>query len=108
MENRDAISPALKRARAKGIKVITWDSDADAAARDFFVNQATPQGIGYTLMDHAARLMGGKGEFAIIVGSITAANMIEWQKYIKERMAEKYPNIKLIDVRPATTSRESR
>jgi len=100
VENRDAISPALKKAREHGIKVITWDSDADQGARDFFVNQATPQGIGYTLMDHAARLMGGKGEFAIIVGSITAANMIEWQKYIKERMAEKYPNIKLIDVRP--------
>jgi rhamnose transport system substrate-binding protein len=100
VENRDAISPVLKKARERGIKVITWDADADPAARDFFVNQATPQGIGYTLMDHAARLMGGKGEFAIIVGSITAANMIEWQKYIKERMADKYPNIKLIEVRP--------
>jgi rhamnose transport system substrate-binding protein len=100
VENRDAISSVLKKAREHGIKVITWDSDADTAARDFFVNQATPQGIGYTLMDHAARLMDGKGEFAIIVGSITAANMIEWQKYIKERMADKYPNIKLKDVRP--------
>ena len=100
VENRDAISSVLKKAREHGIKVITWDSDADTAARDFFVNQATPQGIGYTLMDHAARLMDDKGEFAIIVGSITAANMIEWQKYIKERMADKYPNIKLKDIRP--------
>jgi rhamnose transport system substrate-binding protein len=100
VENRDAISSALKRARKQGIKVITWDSDADPAARDFFVNQATPQGIGYTLMDHAARLMDGKGEFAIIVGSLTAANMIEWQKYIKERLADKYPQITLKDVRP--------
>ncbi len=100
VENRDAISSVLKKAREHGIKVITWDSDADTAARDFFVNQATPQGIGYTLMDNAARLMGDKGEFAIIVGSLTAANMIEWQKYIKERLADRYPDIKLIDVRP--------
>lgn len=100
VENRDAISSALKKAREHGIKVVTWDADADPAARDFFVNQATPQGIGYTLMDNAARLMNNQGQFAIIVGSITAANMIEWQKYIKERMADKYPDIKLRDVRP--------
>jgi rhamnose transport system permease protein len=100
VENRDAISAALKKAQEHGIKVITWDADAQPDARDFFVNQATPQGIGYTLMDNAARLMNNKGEFAIIVASTTAANMIEWQKYIKERMADKYPEIKLKDVRP--------
>ncbi|HEY2882660.1 MAG TPA: substrate-binding domain-containing protein, partial [Pirellulales bacterium] len=100
VENQDAISSVLKKARAHGIKVVTWDADAEPAARDFFVNQATPKGIGYTLMDHAARLMNGKGEFAIIVGSITAANMIEWQKYIEERMADKYPQITLKAVRP--------
>ena len=100
VENRDAIASSLKKARQHGIKVVTWDADAEPAARDFFVNQATPQGIGYTLMDHAARLMNSKGEFAIIVGSITAANMIEWQKYIEERMADKYPDIKIEGVHP--------
>ena len=44
-----------------------------------------PQGIGHTLMDDAARIMGGKGEFAIITASLTAANMNEWMKYIEER-----------------------
>ena len=42
--------------------MVTWDADAEPDARDFFVNQATPQGIGYTLMDNAAKVMGGKGE----------------------------------------------
>jgi rhamnose transport system permease protein len=100
VENRDAIASSLKKARQHGIKVVTWDADAEPAARDFFVNQATPQGIGYTLMDHAARLMNDKGQFAIIVGSITAANMIEWQKYIRERMADKYPDITIEGVHP--------
>ena len=70
----------LRKARERGIKVITWDADAEPDARDFFVNQATPEGIGQTLMDNAARVLGGKGEFAIITASLTAANMIEWQK----------------------------
>ena len=86
VENREAISTVLRKARAEGIKVVTWDADAEPDARDFFVNQATPQGIGYTLTDEAARIMGGKGEFAIITATLSAANQNEWIKYIKERL----------------------
>jgi rhamnose transport system permease protein len=100
VENREAISTALRKARQRGIKVVTWDADAEADARDFLVNQATPQGIGQTLMDQGARVMGGKGKFAIIFGSLTAANMTEWRKHIKARLAEKYPNIEMVDERP--------
>lgn len=99
-ENREGISTALRKARSKGIKVITYDADAQPDAREFFVNQATPQGIGYTLMDEAARLCNSEGEFAIITASLTAANMIEWQKYIEARRADKYPNMKMIALRP--------
>jgi rhamnose transport system substrate-binding protein len=99
-ENREGISSVLRKARQRGIKVLTWDADAEPDARDFFVNQATPQGIGETLMDNAARVMGGKGEFAIITASLTAGNMIEWQKTIEARRAEKYPNIHMAALRP--------
>ena len=61
VENREGISSVLRKARERGIKVVTWDADADPDARDFFVNQATPQGIGQTLMDKAARILGDKG-----------------------------------------------
>ena len=98
-ENGKGLSTALREARRRGIKVVTYDADAEPDARDFFVNQATPQGIGYTLMDTAARVMGGKGEFAIITASLTAANMNEWRTHIDERL-KKYPDIKCLDVRP--------
>jgi rhamnose transport system permease protein len=100
VENREGISSVLRKARQKGIKVITWDADAQEDARDFLVNQATPQGIGETLMDNAARVLGGKGEFAIITASLTAANMIEWQKHIKARREAKYPDVKLAELQP--------
>jgi len=99
-ENKEGISTALRKAKAKGIKVITYDADSLPDARDFFVNQATPQGIGYALMDEGARLCGNEGEFAIITGSLTAANQIEWCKYVKERCADKYPSMKLDALRP--------
>jgi ABC-type sugar transport system substrate-binding protein len=99
-ENRDGIASVLKKARGRGIKVITWDADSAADARDFFVNQATPEGIGNTLMDTAARILGNKGEFAIITASLTAGNMIEWQKAIEARRSGKYPEVKMATIRP--------
>ena len=61
VENRAGISTVLRKARERGIKVLTWDADAEPDARDFFVNQATPKGIANTLTDEAARLLGRQG-----------------------------------------------
>ena len=105
-EDKGSISTALRKAQAKGIKVITYDADALPDARQFFVNQATPQGIGYGLMDEAARLCSSNGDFAIITASLTAANQQEWQKYISDRLAVQYPNMKLIAVRPCDDSKD--
>jgi rhamnose transport system substrate-binding protein len=99
-ENRDGISTALRKARAKGIKVITYDADAQPDAREFFVNQATVEGIGNALTDEAARLLGGAGDYAIITASLTAGNMIAWQQAIEKRNAEKHPNLKRVALRP--------
>src|SRR5437899_6932805 len=64
------------------------------------IRSPTPQGIGTTLMDHAARILGNKGEFAIITASLTAANMIAWQKHIEAQRASQYPDIKMVALRP--------
>lgn len=106
VSNQAAISTVLRKARGRNIPVFTWDADSAADARDFFVNQATPQGIGDTLMDETARLLGGKGEFAIVTGALSAANQNEWMKYMRARMAAKYPDIKLVVVRPSDDDRD--
>lgn len=106
VENRGGISSVLRKARARGIRVLTWDADAEPDARDFFVNQATAEGIANTLTDEAARLLGGKGEFAIITGALSAANQNEWIAFIKKRQAEKYPNLTLATIRPSDDDRD--
>lgn len=98
-EDKAALSTALRKAQAKGIKVVAFDADVMPDARTFFVNQATPQGIGEALMDEAARLTGSEGEFAIITASLTAANQNEWKKHIDERL-KTYPKMKLVAFRP--------
>lgn len=104
--NAPGISTVLRKARERGIKVLTWDADAQPDARDFFINQATPQGIGETLADEAAKILGGKGDFAIVTGALSAANQNEWIKYIKETVAKKYPGMNLITIRPSDDDRD--
>ncbi|MEN3338478.1 MAG: rhamnose transport system substrate-binding protein rhaQ [Acidobacteriota bacterium] len=106
VENRGGISSVLRKARDRGIHVVTWDSDADPDARDFFVNQATSEGIGNTLTDEAARILGGKGEFAVITGALSAANQNEWIAFIRKRLAAKYPDLKLATIRPSDDDRD--
>jgi rhamnose transport system permease protein len=106
VSNQAAISTVLRKAIANGIHVLTWDADAQPDARDFFIDQATPQGIGYTLTDEAARVLNGHGEFAIITGAMSAANRNEWIKFIRERLAAKYPDLKLLTIRPSDDDRD--
>jgi ABC-type sugar transport system substrate-binding protein len=100
-ENRESLSTALRKAQREGIKVISFDSDVFPDARSFFVNQATPEGIANTLTDEAARLMNEEGEIAIITATLTASNQREWLKRIEPRIAQKYPKMKLVAVRPS-------
>lgn len=106
VENRASISTVLRKARERGIPVITWDADAESDARDYFVNQATPEGIGTTLADEAAKLMNGSGEFAIITGALAAPNQNAWIEVIRKRLAEAHPGLTLVTIRPSDDDRD--
>jgi rhamnose transport system permease protein len=106
VENAPGISTVLREARAQGIKVVTWDADAEPDARDYFINQATAQSIGYALTDEAARVMHNKGEFAIITGALSAANQNLWMDFIRQRLAQNYPDLKLAAIRPSDDDRD--
>jgi rhamnose transport system permease protein len=106
VENQAAISTVLRKARAKGIGVITWDADSFPDARDYLINQGTAQDIGYRLADETARILGDSGEFAIITASLSAANQNEWIRYIKQRLAESHPRVKLVTIRPSDGDRD--
>lgn len=95
-----AISPVLKKAMQNGILTMTSDTDANADARDIFINQARAKDIGYGMMDTVARILGGKGKFAIVSGGPTAWNLNTWIMYLQERLSE-YPDIELVTIRYA-------
>ena len=97
------LGPAMKAAREKGVHVITWDADAAPDTREYFVNQATEQQIGYGLVDAMANDLGGKdakGDVAIVTARLTAANQNAWMGHMKARLAA-YPGLKLVATKPS-------
>lgn len=95
-----AISPILKKSMQNGILTMTSDTDANVDAREIFINQARPKEIGYQMMDTVARILDGKGKFAIVSGGPTAWNLNTWIMYLQERLAQ-YPEIELVTIRYA-------
>lgn len=93
----EGIVPTLQKAKDNGIKVITFDADAPADARDIYVNPATAADIGKGLVDAAVKDLEAKGvagepcRVALISGSGLDTNQNEWILAIEAYMAENFP-----------------
>jgi rhamnose transport system substrate-binding protein len=95
----NALAPALKDARAKGIKVVGYDSDVAQDARDVFVNTANSEDIGRIQIQIISRLIGCSGEIAVLSAASTATNQNTWIDFMKDELKQdKYKNIKLVKI----------
>jgi rhamnose transport system substrate-binding protein len=94
----DSMAPVLKEAQAKGIKVMTSDTDSPNSVRDVFVNQASPEKIGEVVTDTLLKAMGGSGKYAIVSCGETAQNLNSWIAVQRRYTAQKYPNAQIVDV----------
>lgn len=97
-DDPNAVAPVLERARSLGIHVLSWDSDTRPGAREWFVSQVDAETLGRHVMDVLARAMHGRGEYAIITGALTAANLNAWMHWMQLEQREKYPRMKLVAV----------
>jgi rhamnose transport system substrate-binding protein len=91
----NAVCPTLNAAMAKGITVVTYDSDAPTC-RDMFINQATAQAIGDSEVDLLASELHDTGDIAIVSAESSATNQNAWIGYMKTELAAKYPNMHLV------------
>ena len=107
VENRSMLSPVLKEARKHGIRVLTWDSDADSEARDFTVVHATAESVAHALSFEVGRILSGHGSFAGITSTLTAPNQRAWIAEFKGRIAKEYPGLKLVEVVPCDDMSEN-
>jgi rhamnose transport system substrate-binding protein len=91
------LCPQIQAAQAKGIAVVTFDSDTNC--RQLFINQANTENIGRSEVDLLGKEMGYKGQFAILSAASTASNQNAWIKFMKlELKKSKYKNMKLVKI----------
>lgn len=96
--DQNALAPALKKAKARGICVVTSDADvADTTTRTASVLPASSDRIGAAEVDWIAQEIGKKGKVAILSAAATAANQNTWIEAMKKQFA-KYPGMELVGV----------
>lgn len=99
-----AIAPVLRKARAAGIRVISWDGDSNF--REFFVNLVSFDDFAAQVVKALKEQAGTRGEIAIITTSFTAPNQASWIAAIKRRLYAEAPGLKIVDTRAAGESTE--
>jgi len=95
----NAVCGPLQQARAKGIKIVSYDSDAAPECRDIFINQASSEEVGRSQVKLLADMIGGKGEIAILSATANATNQNTWIEFMKDELAgPAYKDMKLVKV----------
>ncbi len=89
------LEPVLSKAKEKGIIVITHESPSQKGA-DWDFELASATGFGEAHADLLAEKLGGKGEYAVFVGSLTVPLHNAWADAAIEHMKKKYPDMKLV------------
>jgi ribose transport system substrate-binding protein len=89
------VTGAINDAVARGVEVMTFDSDAPDSKRFAFYGVDDVQ-TGMKVMDELAKQMGEKGSIAILAGNQNAPNLRKRVDGVKQQ-ATKYPNIKIVD-----------
>src|SRR5262245_25841031 len=98
-DDPNAVAPALKRAMAKGVKVISYDGDVASSARNVFVSPPSAKDIGYFQVEWIGSQIGYKGQIAILSATPTAANQNTWIKYMKQALKQtKYKGMQLVKI----------
>lgn len=96
--------PVLKKAKAAGIRIMSWDGDSDF--REFFVNLVDYHDFGVQLTEAMVEQVGPEADIAIVTTTFTAPNQVRWIQAIEKHIYDKFPRLNILDIRPATESTE--
>lgn len=96
-----AISPVLRKALKAGIRVVGYDAESQPDAREWFVQQATPDGIAKALIDSMVAEVGKDADIAIVTSSLTAPNQNEWIAEMKKYIAAQGLKTNIVTILPS-------
>jgi simple sugar transport system substrate-binding protein len=90
-----ALEPVLEKAMAAGIKVVAHEGPG-IVAKDWDFEMASAQSFGETHAKLLAEKMGGSGEYAVYVGSLTVPLHNAWADAAIAYLAANYPDMKVV------------
>ena len=96
-----AISPVLRKALKAGIHVIGYDAESEPDAREWFIQQATPDGIAKALVDSMVAEVGKKADIGIVTSSLTAPNQNAWIAEIKKYISAQGLGLNIVAILPS-------
>ncbi|MFF5566924.1 rhamnose ABC transporter substrate-binding protein [Streptomyces sp. NPDC012623] len=95
----NAVCGPLKQAMKKNIKVVAYDSDTAKDCRQLFINQASSEQIGRSLVQHLGEQIGYKGKIAILSATQNATNQNTWIEFMKDELKQpEYKDMRLVKV----------
>ena len=90
-----ALEPVLEKARQAGVKVVAHEGPG-IQNKDWDFEMASAKGFGEAHAELLAKTMGGKGEFAVYVGSLTVPLHNAWADAALAYLKDKYPDMKAV------------
>ncbi|MEQ8659097.1 MAG: autoinducer 2 ABC transporter substrate-binding protein [Hyphomicrobiales bacterium] len=91
----EALEPVLARAMEAGIAVITHEA-ASQQNMHYDIEAFVNEDFGANLMEQLAQCMGGEGEYAVFVGSLTSQTHNQWVDGAIAHQEANYPNMTLV------------
>ena len=98
-DDPNAVAPALLRAKARGVKVVSYDADTAKNARVIYVSPPSAKDIGAFQVEWLGSQIHYTGQIAILSAAPTAANQNTWIKFMKATLKKKkYRHMKLVKI----------
>ncbi len=93
--NPDVLRKPIDKAAAKGIPVVTWDSDSPKSKRQAFFG-VNDYKAGQIIAEELGALLNGKGKIAIMSGVQGAQNLTLRVQGVLDVIKKKYPGMKVV------------
>ena len=95
----DALESVLKKAQDAGIVVVTHEASTQKNT-EYDLEAFDNAQFGATIMDSLASQMEEKGQYCVMVGSLTNGSHNEWADGAVAHQKEKYPKMTLLEAEP--------
>jgi len=95
-----SMEPVLKKAKEKGIVVVSHEAQQLAPIVDFDMESFKNEDFGVVMGEGLAKAMGGEGKYTGFVGALTMETHMQWFNAMKDHLDKNYPNMEFVSEQP--------